>query len=80
MVSILFGGTEINLFSYFFLSVSLVFVIIMWCHHSDPEDSTIHGDALMGFLVPYQLYIGKYGNSFGLINISLRAFELATAL
>ncbi len=30
MVSILFGGTEINLFSYFFLSVSLVFVIIMW--------------------------------------------------
>lgn len=80
VVSLLFSGTEINLFTYLFISAILVFTILWWCHHSDPEEGAIHRDALMGFLMPYQLYIGKYGNDFGLNSIVLRAFELAVVL
>ncbi|MDC0609845.1 hypothetical protein OAP63_03875 [Vibrio sp.] len=80
IVSMFFSGTEINLFTYLFISYALVFTILLWCNHSDPIERPIHTDALMGFLIPYQLYIGKYGNDFGLNSIMLRAFELVVAL
>jgi hypothetical protein len=80
VVSLFFSGTEINLFTYFFISAVLVFTILLWCNHPDQEEGLIHSDALMGFLIPYQLYIGKYGNNFGLNSIILRAFELVVVL
>ncbi|BFM50205.1 hypothetical protein THO17_23680 [Marinomonas sp. THO17] len=43
-------------------------------------DRAIHADALMGFLIPYQLYAARYGNDFGLNAIALRAVELLVAL
>tara|TARA_R110001583_G_scaffold22377_9_gene84046 strand:+ start:6603 stop:7610 length:1008 start_codon:yes stop_codon:yes gene_type:complete len=80
IVSIIFSGTEINIFTYLFTSSILVFTILWWCNHPDKEEGLIHSDALMGFLIPYQLYIGQYGNSFGLNSIFLRAFELLVVL
>jgi hypothetical protein len=80
IIAMLFSGTEINLFSYFFVSTAVVFTLLLWCAHSDIKDRAIHIDALMGFLIPYQLYIGKYGNDFGIDSIMLRAFELVVAL
>ncbi|MEI8633335.1 hypothetical protein P4S72_17285 [Vibrio sp. PP-XX7] len=80
IISMLFSGTEINLFTYFFMSISLVVILPWWCEHPDPAERAIHSDAMMGFLIPYQLYIGKYGNDYGLDSIMLRAFELLVAL
>jgi len=80
IVSMLFSGTEINLFTYLFISTVLVFTILWWCDHPDKEEGLIHSDALMGFLIPYQLYIGQYSNNFGLNSIILRAFELVVVL
>ena len=80
IVSMLFSGTEINLFTYLFISTLLVFTILWWCDHPDKEEGLIHSDALMGFLIPYQLYIGQYSNNFGLNSIILRAFELVVVL
>jgi len=80
IVSMLFSGTEINLFTYLFISTVLVFTILWWCDHPDREEGLIHSDALMGFLIPYQLYIGQYSNNFGLNSIILRAFELVVVL
>ncbi|MFT6925148.1 MAG: hypothetical protein ACJAZP_000728 [Psychromonas sp.] len=80
IVAIFFSGTEINLFTYLFISSVLVFTILLWCNHPDKNEGLIHSDALMGFLIPYQLYIGQYGNNFGLNSIILRAFELLVVL
>jgi len=80
IISLVFSGTEINLFTYLFISTVLVFTILWWCNHPDKEEGLIHSDALMGFLIPYQLYIGQYGNNFGLNSIILRAFELLVVL
>jgi len=80
IVSVLFSGTEINLFTYLFISTVLVLTILWWCEHPDKEEGLIHSDALMGFLIPYQLYIGQYSNNFGLNSILLRAFELVVVL
>ena len=80
IVSLIFSGTEVNLLTYFFISTILVFTILWWCNHPDKEEGLIHSDALMGFLIPYQLYIGQYGNNFGLNSIMLRAFELVVVL
>ncbi|MFT6985387.1 MAG: hypothetical protein ACJAT7_001196 [Psychromonas sp.] len=80
IVSMFFSGTEINLFTYLFISSVLVFTILWWCNHPDKNEGLIHSDALMGFLIPYQLYIGQYGNNFGLNSIILRAFELLVVL
>jgi len=80
VVSLIFSGTEINFFTYLSVSTILVFTILWWCNHPDKEEGLIHSDALMGFLIPYQLYIGQYGNNFGLNSIILRAFELTVVL
>jgi hypothetical protein len=80
LVSLFYSGTEANVFSYFIISSLLIFVMIFWTHHSAVEDRAIHADAVMGFLIPYQLYIAQYGNNFGLNSISLRAVELFIAL
>ena len=80
IISLLFSGTEINLFTYLFISTVLVLTILWWCEHPDKEEGLIHSDALMGFLIPYQLYIGQYSNNFGLNSILLRAFELVVVL
>jgi len=80
IISLFFAGTEINLFTYLFVSTVLVVTILWWCNHPDKEEGLIHSDALMGFLIPYQLYIGQYGNNFGLNSIILRAFELVVVL
>lgn len=80
LASMLFAGTEINILSYFFVSFTLVFTLLLWCDHKDMQVRSIHSDALMGFLIPYQLYVAKLGNNFGINSIFLRAFELAIAL
>ena len=80
LMSLFYSGTEVNIFSYFIISSLLIFLMIFWTHHSAVEDRAIHADALMGFLIPYQLYIAQYGNNFGLNSISLRAVELFIAL
>jgi len=80
VMALLYSGTEVNLFTYFVGSFFLIFMLIFWTHHSAVEDRAIHADALMGFLIPYQLYIAQYGNNFGLNSISLRAVELFIAL
>lgn len=80
VVSLFFSGTEINLLTYLMISSLLIFTILWWCNHPDKEEGLIHSDALMGFLIPYQLYIGQYGNNFGLNAIVLRAFELVVVL
>ncbi|OLQ83766.1 hypothetical protein BIT28_25105 [Photobacterium proteolyticum] len=78
--SMVYAGTQVNLLTFSLLSFSLVFLLLRWCNHPDPEKRNIHADAMMGILVPYQLYIGKYGNDFGFVDITLRAFELLVAL
>ena len=80
VMALFYSGTEVNLFTYFVISFFLIFMLIFWTHHSAIEDRAIHADALMGFLIPYQLYIAQYGNNFGLNSISLRAVELFIAL
>ncbi|MDP5253082.1 MULTISPECIES: DUF2955 domain-containing protein [unclassified Vibrio] len=80
IMSMVYSGTEVNLFSYALISFLLIYLILYWIQHSEPVDKAIHGDALMGFLIPYQLYIAQYGNNFGLNSITLRATELMIAL
>lgn len=80
ILSMVYSGTEVNLFSYALISFLLIYQILHWIQHSDPADKAIHADALMGFLIPYQLYIAQYGNNFGLNSITLRASELFIAL
>ncbi len=80
LVSLLFSGTEVNVISYFIISFLLVFVLLYWSHRGVVSDRAIHGDALMGFLIPYQLYVVSSGDDFGLSSIALRAVELFIAL
>ncbi|MCE0493624.1 DUF2955 domain-containing protein [Vibrio salinus] len=80
VMSIVYSGTEINLFTYLIVSFILVYTILYWIAHSTVDSRAIHTDALMGFLIPYQLYVAKYGNDFGLTSIALRATELMIAL
>ncbi|WP_026364686.1 DUF2955 domain-containing protein [Halodesulfovibrio aestuarii] len=79
-LSILFMGTEINVATFFLVSFGLVFTLMKWCECPDPVERSIHNDAVLGILVPFQLYIGKYGNNFGLDLIALRTVELVLAL
>ncbi len=81
IAAFLYSGTEVNLISYFIISSLLICLLLLWSHHSEEaKDRAIHADVLMGFLIPYQLYIARYGNDFGLTSISLRAVELVIAL
>ncbi|MAF15899.1 MAG: hypothetical protein CMG93_07945 [Marinomonas sp.] len=80
IASLMYSGTEVNVFTYFVVSFLMVYLILKWSHYSEPRDRAIHADALMGFLIPYQLYVAHYGNDFGLSFIALRAIELVIAL
>ena len=80
IASLIYSGTEVNLFTYFVVSFLLVYLILHWSHYAEMGDRAIHADALMGFLIPYQLYVARYGNDFGLSAIALRAVELLIAL
>ncbi|TCS42026.1 DUF2955 domain-containing protein [Reinekea marinisedimentorum] len=80
VVSVLWSGTETNLFAYFVVSFLLIYLLLYWSHYAEPGDRAIHADALMGFLIPYQLYVATNGDSYGLQSIFLRAFELVVAL
>ncbi len=80
IVSIIYAGTEVGILTYAVVSSLLIFLILYWSHYSEAGDRAIHADALMGFAVPYQLYVARYGNDFGLNAIALRAVELVIAL
>lgn len=80
IMSFAFSGTEVNIFTYLVVSFCLVLTILYWMSHPRAIDIHIHRDALMGFLIPYQLYVAKDGNDFGLNSITLRAVELFIAL
>ncbi|SBS36412.1 hypothetical protein MSP8886_03688 [Marinomonas spartinae] len=80
IASLIYSGTEVDVYTYFVVSFLLVYLILYWSHYSEAGDRAIHADALMGFLIPYQLYVAKNGNDFGLHSIALRAVELIIAL
>jgi len=80
VISMLFAGSEVNVVTYGCASTVLVFTILLWCNHFNIEERAIHSDALMGCLIPYQLYIGQFGNNFGINSIMLRGFELVVTL
>ncbi|WP_221799381.1 DUF2955 domain-containing protein [Oceanobacter mangrovi] len=80
LASAIYSGTEVNVFTYTLVSFLLVYLLLYWGHYSEPGDRAIHADALMGFLIPYQLYVAHNGNDFGFVSITLRAVELAIAL
>ncbi len=57
---------------------SLVFVLAKWMATSQGPSRDMHADALLGTVVPIQLYMGS--TTFGLENIYLRAWELTITL
>jgi len=80
LTSLFYSGTETTLFTYFVISFLLVYLLLYWGHNSEVKERAIHADALMGFLIPYQLYVAGVGKTFGLNSIALRAVELLIAL
>ena len=80
IVSMIYSGTEISLFNYFIISFVLVYVLLFLAHYSEVKERAIHADALMGFLIPYQLYVAGNSSTFGLNSIALRAVELFIVL
>lgn len=57
---------------------SLVFVIAKWMATSQGPSRDMHADALLGAMLPIQLYMGS--TTFGLENTYLRAWELTVTL
>jgi hypothetical protein len=80
LVSLFYSGTEINILTYFVISFLLIYFLLYWSHYAEAKERAIHADALMGFLIPYQLYVAGSSGTFGLSLITLRAFELFIAL
>jgi hypothetical protein len=80
ITALFYSSTKINMFSYFAVSFLLIYLLLYWSHYAEPKERAIHADALMGFLIPYQLYVGTTGQAFELSSIALRATELLIAL
>ncbi|MFD2177207.1 DUF2955 domain-containing protein [Veronia pacifica] len=79
-VALLLAGTQVNLLSYALVTFALVLTLFKWTVKAAPADKAINADAIMGILIPCQLFIGKWGNDFGLSLTLLRAVELIIAL